>query len=77
VNINKIALIEKLVDRVGQYAPHTERAPKSVRPRAEMSDGSEILVGMALFSAKDSRALKRPQISALSAIDLKGLLALA
>ena len=49
VHVNEIALLEELVDGVGQPAAHAENGAEEIRPRPQVGDGAQEFVRVPLF----------------------------
>jgi hypothetical protein len=49
MHVDKTALLEKLVDRIGHAAAHAEDRAIEIRARAKVGDAPEELGGVAFF----------------------------
>ena len=75
MDIDKVPLLEILVDGVGDQRPHAEHCLKGVGPGTEMGNGPQILKAVALFLQRvigSGRALHLHRVG----LDLKRLLGL-
>ncbi len=75
MDIDKIPLLEKLMDGIGNQRPYPEDSLEGVRPGAQMGDGPEVLKGMPLLLQGIIRCGSAFDVD-LFCLDLKGLLCL-